>query len=301
MTPPNMVWEYPPYHVEPKDKALGWARKTFDSFMELTTNPDSNVHVIPVIVVSKEPLEPNPGKDFLPHYKEGHEALEEARRLLWATEPTQRKYVDAHHYHAPVINAANYLEWLTKRVVDLGGVVVRRTVQSLDEVLSVMAADVLVNCSGLGSKDLVPDPGVYPCRGELLHVNAPWVKAAVFDDLDNGYVIPCPGAELELGGTADDHTYERRLDPATRDRMLKDNIEMIPSLARGEVGDGWVGLRPCRSGGVRLELEWRQQIPVVHNYGHGGAGMCLSYGCAKEVTQIVAEAGAAHPQLKPNL
>ena len=54
-----------------------------------------------------------------------------------------------------------------------------------------------------------------------------------------------------------------------------------------------MGLRPARKGGVRLELEWRTnssgdlKTAVVHNYGHGGAGMCLSYGCAADVVQIV--------------
>ena len=76
--------------------------------------------------------------------------------------------------------------------------------------------------------------------------------------------------------------------------MLQDNVDMIPSLAKAAVGDGWVGLRPAREGGVRLELEWRNASngsgdvkAVVHNYGHGGAGMCLSYGCAEDVVKLV--------------
>jgi len=48
-----------------------------------------------------------------------------------------------------------------------------------------------------------------------------------------------------------------------------------------------VGLRPSRKE-VRLEIEslssgrW-----AIHNYGHGGAGVTLSWGCADEVTRIV--------------
>lgn len=48
---------------------------------------------------------------------------------------------------------------------------------------------------------------------------------------------------------------------------------------------------------MRLELEWRLvggkgKTAVIHNYGHSGAGMCLSYGCADEVVKLVREAFA---------
>jgi len=48
-----------------------------------------------------------------------------------------------------------------------------------------------------------------------------------------------------------------------------------------------VGLRPFRRSGVRLE---RDQLPdgriVIHNYGHGGSGFTLSWGCAREVVDL---------------
>ncbi len=57
-----------------------------------------------------------------------------------------------------------------------------------------------------------------------------------------------------------------------------------------------IGVRPHRKGGVRLELEAAPlQTPagkkhVIHNYGHGGAGITLSWGCASVVTDLVAQA-----------
>ena len=53
--------------------------------------------------------------------------------------------------------------------------------------------------------------------------------------------------------------------------------------------ESWVGLRPKREGGVRLELEWRAGGAVIHNYGHGGSGMCCSYGCAADVLRMATE------------
>jgi D-amino-acid oxidase len=47
-----------------------------------------------------------------------------------------------------------------------------------------------------------------------------------------------------------------------------------------------VGLRPGRPQ-VRLETERRPAGPVVHCYGHGGAGITLSWGCADDITDAV--------------
>jgi D-amino-acid oxidase len=48
-----------------------------------------------------------------------------------------------------------------------------------------------------------------------------------------------------------------------------------------------VGLRPFRRSGVRLERDQlRDGRTVVHNYGHGGAGFTLSWGCAREVLEL---------------
>ncbi|MBW3535423.1 MAG: FAD-binding oxidoreductase, partial [Gemmatimonadetes bacterium] len=41
-----------------------------------------------------------------------------------------------------------------------------------------------------------------------------------------------------------------------------------------------VGLRPFRESGFRLEVERLDDRTVIHNYGHGGAGMSLSWGTA---------------------
>ncbi len=46
------------------------------------------------------------------------------------------------------------------------------------------------------------------------------------------------------------------------------------------------GLRPYRRGSVRLEAELGDPL-LVHNYGHGGSGFTLSWGCAQEVLEMI--------------
>jgi D-amino-acid oxidase len=50
------------------------------------------------------------------------------------------------------------------------------------------------------------------------------------------------------------------------------------------------GLRPFREGGYRLEPERPAAAPqkfIVHNYGHGGAGITMSWGTASKVRDLV--------------
>jgi glycine/D-amino acid oxidase-like deaminating enzyme len=47
------------------------------------------------------------------------------------------------------------------------------------------------------------------------------------------------------------------------------------------------GLRPSREGGLRLEREDRGALcPVIHNYGHGGSGVTLHWGCAADALRL---------------
>jgi D-amino-acid oxidase len=51
------------------------------------------------------------------------------------------------------------------------------------------------------------------------------------------------------------------------------------------------GLRPHRAKSYRLEPEILGNKLVVHNYGHGGAGITMSWGCAHEIVDIISSRG----------
>ena len=56
-----------------------------------------------------------------------------------------------------------------------------------------------------------------------------------------------------------------------------------PRIRDAEVIGHRVGLRPMHSE-VRLE---RTDAHLIHNYGHGGAGVSLSWGCASEIATMI--------------
>jgi D-amino-acid oxidase len=49
------------------------------------------------------------------------------------------------------------------------------------------------------------------------------------------------------------------------------------------------GLRPYRPSGFVLKDEQMERKIVIHNYGHGGAGITLSWGCAEMAVEPASE------------
>jgi D-amino-acid oxidase len=90
-----------------------------------------------------------------------------------------------------------------------------------------------------------------------------------------------------LGGTYEPDRYDPVPAEATTRAIVERCTRLVPELRGARLLGQLVGLRPARHGGARVEAEdgW-----LVHNYGHGGAGMTLSWGCADEVTRLTSTA-----------
>lgn len=69
---------------------------------------------------------------------------------------------------------------------------------------------------------------------------------------------------------------------------LPENACHLPPVrvAEDRVIRSVVGLRPYRPSGFRVEREQVGDTVVVHNYGHGGGGITLSWGTAKLATDL---------------
>jgi D-amino-acid oxidase len=93
-----------------------------------------------------------------------------------------------------------------------------------------------------------------------------------------------------LGGTEVAGDWNTEPVPAVAERILRDCAAVEPRLNGARVLGHRAGLRPFRPQ-VRLEAEPPGDGPlVVHNYGHGGAGITLSWGCAAEAAALAGQA-----------
>ena len=140
----------------------------------------------------------------------------------------------------------------------------------------------------MGAGELCEDGTVFPIRGQLVRAANPGLDCCRTHDVPGttAYVIP-RSSDCILGGTAEVDNANLAVDPETAQAIVERCARLDPSLARLDVLEHMVGLRPGR-GEVRLEIEpVSTRCGVIHNYGHGGAGYTMSWGCAEEVVALV--------------
>ena len=183
-----------------------------------------------------------------------------------------------------IVNPPKYLQCLTERFREKGGILIKKKIHNLHELSEPF--DVIINCTGLGARELVGDLSVYPVRGQLVKVEGPQVPAIFEGNAHVSYIIP-RGGSIFLGGTADQHNWSTACDAAQVADIYRKCVELCPQLEGRKVIGSWACLRPARER-VRLEVDksFKSSL-LIHNYGHGGSGFILSWGCATQVAQIV--------------
>lgn len=307
------VWE--PYAVEPVERVFPWAATAYAEFKQLAADKDAGVRMAQVVQFVGDP---------------------KARPPDWlALVDDFRREADEYRFTAPVIEMPMYIDYLATRFAASGtGRIVEREAQSLPEVFAAWnecfeprddgaGTRVIVNCAGLGARELVGDQTIYGVRGQVVRIVDPAFNLALLaPDEENEpptYIIPRIN-DTVLGGSFQERNECRAIDDVLHHDILMRCAKLaLPvderfamSLAARVGGDFaeefadqvspehratppavWssiyngnhdgCGLRPLR-GGVRLErVIFSPARMVIHNYGHGGAGVTLSWGCADEV------------------
>jgi len=262
--------------VGPPDRVLEWSRTGLEMLAKLAAEPGTGVRIAAGREVSRTPLEPYYWTQLLTDLR----ACEESELPVGFT--------DGWHYTAPLATMPVYLGYLRARFEQAGGRLEMSPVTSLAGLAG--AAPVIVNCSGAAAHDLVPDPAVVPVRGQVLIAANPGIEEFLINrDPEPPWIVYMfpHGDTILLGGTNDEGNWDT--DPKTEvaERILAGCCAIEPRLRGAEILGHRVGLRPCRPE-VRLESEPLGGGVLWHNYGHGGAGISLSWGCAAEITAAVA-------------
>ncbi|CAL8135315.1 unnamed protein product [Orchesella dallaii] len=290
------VWS--PYLLgdTPEKDVYRWAKATHDFLHNQWRTEDGGVigiSMLPVIrVVSEEETSDPMWKDIVFGFRKMK--LDELAVFKKPSLKTGYSFVSF------TCEAAKLLPYFLDIFKRSGGNVVIRRVDNITELQHEF--DIVVNCTGVQANRIVPDPLVQPKRGQVMRVLAPTVKWAILEDDDDGnYIIPNQDAVV-LGGTHQEGDWNTEVYSEDTVHITKGCFRIIPSLKNAQVFKEWVGLRPGRPA-VRLEMEKigissQGKIPftVIHNYGHGGSGLTLFWGCALRTTDLVKNALELHYQ-----
>lgn len=268
-----------PYLCNPKNKATRWAKLTLD-YLHSEILKDSNSGCITRKVV--EIFDQKVGD---PWWKGAV-----AYRRPTKTELPQG-YLDGYEVEGVLLDTSVYMDYLVDMFKKLGGTIIKREIQTIKEPLA--EYEIVVNCTGLGSRELFNDKTIYPVRGQTVKV-APngFERVIADDDAHNSlaYIIPRLN-DIVLGGTAQANDWNLEVNPEDTKEILRKCGQLSLQFKNVEIISESVGLRPMRDE-IRLEAEGFGDKTVVHNYGHGGAGFTLSWGCAQDVLELVTKSAS---------
>ncbi|MCA9662254.1 MAG: FAD-dependent oxidoreductase [Myxococcales bacterium] len=266
-----------PYRVFPRDRVDAWARDSYAAFARLVDAPDAGV-------LPRQALELFPAAASADIDASWSAALPGARPA--PADDLPPGYVGGQLFDSFVVETPRYIPWLRARFLAAGGTIEARAVDSPSEALR--EADAVLHCPGLGARETAGDRAMLPVRGQLVRVENPGISRVIVDEHSGGaitYVVP-RSRDVILGGTSDEGDENLEADPATTEAIVARCLALEPRLAGAARLGVLVGIRPCRPE-VRVEREELQGGPVIHNYGHGGAGITLSWGCAAEAVSLL--------------
>ncbi|MCS5531503.1 MAG: FAD-binding oxidoreductase [Candidatus Poseidoniales archaeon] len=262
-----------PFLVHPVEKTDRWGAETYTELMRLgEVEPNSGITMRFGREYLREQVELPGWREDITHF-----------RVLQANE-IPNGWVFGWEFQSPIIEMQHYMPWLLQRTRELGGIIEQKEVKDLSEI----SAEIIVNCSGIGARELCSDMEVKPVRGQIIYIE----QDPGFGRYDQQpetltYTIPRRDCTV-LGGTAQSDDWSLELRDSDREYILLKCEAVWPELDRSKIIGESVGLRPSRSE-VRLEAQKTINGLIIHNYGHGGAGVTLSWGCADEVLRIIQE------------
>ena len=281
-----------PYDAEPLEKVIPWALQTFDALVDLA--PESGVSMIELRQFSRNKEIQIPDWAIplgaQPVILSSPSVIPSARRAVAQRRREVEKSLTVNPVvfkagfaiTVPLMDTTIYLDYLVNRFRKAAGAINSNVrLGKLEDVEREF--DLVINCAGIGARSLVHDADLEPHRGQVAIV--PKIdnlsSAIVCDDAPLMYAIPRTN-DCVFGGT-NELSDNLGVDPTSTSRIVAECSRVL-NISQPRVLTERVGLRPFRKSGVRLEAEkLRDGRIIIHNYGHGGSGFTLSWGCAREV------------------
>ena len=313
------LWEWPPavcgHHGAPRslERSKEWCMISYDKFKQMHADfgdQVTGIYLRDVYFYFKDVLENQPAdlgkmnelKDKVDGFERGLHIVKDSIDLNF-----QGGIKDAYKHMSPMVDTDVYMKWLLQYAQNIGCEIVQEkitvnVVEHEQELLDRFNAKAIVNCAGLGSIVTTGDPSMHPLRGALVRVknqgsvvkDAHCISARSSDDeQDIIFIVPRGDGLVVLGGLAqqDQWSTDLSLDVPIIRQMYDGCLQFLEELRELPLDDiepERTGLRPSTEKNVCLE-----RVPntrVFYNYGHGGSGVTLSWGCSQEIVHLVNDA-----------
>lgn len=260
-----------PFEIHPKEKANYWSTLAYKEY-QTDVIKGNGVAFIPFITAYDE----ESNTDWTKQLPAGA-----VRKAL--PEELPKGIETAYISTVPLAEPLLYLPYLFTRFLDNGGVFKEQKIASLQEASTLNT--LIVNCTGLGAKELCDDDDLQPMRGQILRCKKMDIPSCA-DATKKGalsYVIN-RSEDCVIGGTDYENDWNTNVETSDADLIVKRLLQVGLSRKAPEILEEIVGLRPKRSA-VRFEFD-ENLSNIFHNYGHGGAGFTVAWGCAIELAEI---------------
>jgi D-amino-acid oxidase len=261
-----------PYRAAPADAVLRWSASALEAFLRLAADPATGVALRTGTFVHRHP---DPDLAWTA-------TVADARAATVSELPPGAPA--GTRCTLPVVDMGRYLRWLAGECRAAGVEFVAGRVAALADV----PGDVVVLAGGLASGALLGDATCVPVQGQVVRLANPGLTEWLIDEDHPGgltYVV-ARADDVVCGGTDVEGADGTQPDPEVERAILDRACALVPELRGAPVLSRAVGLRPWRPS-VRLERIDDGGRPVVACYGHGGAGVTMSWGCAADVVALV--------------
>ncbi len=260
-----------PYHIRNDKRGIEWCRKSYEYYKQLSADPASGISMKQLIkVVADDVTEVDrTWKEFMP--LDCYKAIPK--------ENLPKGYIEGDEATVPLIETQIFLPYLQNKLQQHSIEFIQKNITGFTELEDY---DLIINCSGLGAKQLCNDEALIPYRGQVALLEPKNDLPIFLDNEKPQYIVPRKDAII-IGGTYEENIFDEVTEPDTIAFLLSKACQVYPELQQQKVIGNWAGLRPYRED-VRVEIE--QGTNIIHNYGHGGSGFTLAFGCAEDVVRL---------------
>ncbi len=256
-----------PFNAEPIDKVLEWSKETFEfTRAHLINVENSGCMIIPFSQLTMTGPKKPWWESIVP-------------QLQTVTDGLPDSYSYAFEFSTVLFDSSVYMKYLIHKFLRNDGVLINKEIESISD----LPAGLSVNCLGLGAKSIFSDLELYPVRGQVLVVEKNGFEKIILDPEHEMLIVPRTN-DIIIGATVQKNDDDLSIRKSDTDRMLGSVVKLYPDFEWKLIGEK-VGLRPARSS-IRLEREIIGDKTVIHNYGHGGSGYTVSWGCAMDVVNL---------------